>query len=573
MGLYNKPMNREHTILRPLMLLAALSLLLGQAPVPEVVTAPKPVTAAPAMPIPTDKTTAQTLAPGGANVAVIRIQGMIYGFTLDSLKRRVDRALKSNASMIVIELDTPGGEVMAALEIAKFIKGEITVPTIAWIHDTAYSAGILIASSCDRIVMSPASTTGDCAPIIPGTELAPTERAKALSPLLEEFRDNARNNGKDFVLYHAMCVLGVEVHLIENKTTGKQMLVNQIDKSLMVDGFAPGNNPQSGGILSKLFGNNLPAGESNINDVGSVSRDVATDQDIAQWKFIKQIHDGKTLLTLNQTRAVEVGLAETDTIRNQDMLKAYLKANTVVTVTQSWSEDLAGWLTHPGIRAVLVVALLLGAYTEFQTPGLGIAGAVAVIALTLLIGAPFLIGLAEIWHILLIFAGLGLLFAEIFIVPGFGVAGISGIICILSGLTLSIVPTTGTGPLPLPAPEMYGRLQVATLWMLTSFIFSVTGMMLITKYFGSIPGLNRLAIQPTTQEDQLAIHYHAHNTAMDITLKIGLTGVAATQLRPAGQATISGQHINVVTDGTLIEQGDPIRIIEIHGNRIVVEQA
>ena len=568
-------MNREHTILRPLMLLAAFCLLLGQAPVPvpEVITAPKPVTAAPTLLTPTDKATSQTLAPGGANVAVIRIEGMIYGFTLDSLKRRVDRALQSNASMIVIELDTPGGEVMAALEIAKFIKGEITVPTVAWIHDTAYSAGILIASSCDRIIMSPASTTGDCAPIVPGTELAPTERAKALSPILEEFRDNARSNGKDFALYHAMCVLGVEVYLIENKTTSKQMLVNQIDKSLMVDGFAPGNNPQGGGIINKLFGRKLPAGKSNIDDVASVSRDVATDQDIAQWKLIKQIHDGKTLLTLNQTRAVEVGLAETDTIRNETMLKAYLKANIIATVTQSWSEDLAGWLTHPGIRAVLVIALLLGAYTEFQTPGLGIAGAVAVIALILLIGAPFLVGLAEVWHILLIFIGLGLLFTEVFIIPGFGVAGISGIICILSGLTLAIIPTTGSGPLPLPAPEMYGRLQVATMWMLASFIFGVTGMMLITKYFGSIPGLNRLVIQPSTQEDQLAIHYHAHNTALDLKLQIGLTGIAATQLRPAGQATISGQHIDVITNGALIEQGDPIRIIEIHGNRIVVDQA
>ncbi|MBL4700895.1 MAG: hypothetical protein JKX85_06525 [Phycisphaeraceae bacterium] len=568
-------MNREHTILRPLMLLAAFCLLLGQAPVPvpEVITAPKPVTAAPTLLTPTDKATSQTLAPGGANVAVIRIEGMIYGFTLDSLKRRVDRALQSNASMIVIELDTPGGEVMAALEIAKFIKGEITVPTVAWIHDTAYSAGILIASSCDRIIMSPASTTGDCAPIVPGTELAPTERAKALSPILEEFRDNARSNGKDFALYHAMCVLSVEVYLIENKTTSKQMLVNQIDKSLMVDGFAPGNNPQGGGIINKLFGRKLPAGKSNIDDVASVSRDVATDQDIAQWKLIKQIHDGKTLLTLNQTRAVEVGLAETDTIRNETMLKAYLKANIIATVTQSWSEDLAGWLTHPGIRAVLVIALLLGAYTEFQTPGLGIAGAVAVIALILLIGAPFLVGLAEVWHILLIFIGLGLLFTEVFIIPGFGVAGISGIICILSGLTLAIIPTTGSGPLPLPAPEMYGRLQVATMWMLASFIFGVTGMMLITKYFGSIPGLNRLVIQPSTQEDQLAIHYHAHNTALDLKLQIGLTGIAATQLRPAGQATISGQHIDVITNGALIEQGDPIRIIEIHGNRIVVDQA
>jgi membrane-bound ClpP family serine protease len=227
---YNETMNREHTILRPLLLLALLFLTLGQAEVTEqTFDQPQPVT-------PADKAAAQTVTPGGANVAVIKIEGMIYGFTLESLKRRVERAMEGNASMIVLELNTPGGEVISALKIAKYIKGEITVPTVAWIHDSAYSAGILIASSCDRIVMSKASTTGDCAPIVPGTELAPTERAKALSPILEEFRDNARSNGKDFALYHAMCVLGVEVYLVENN---RQAETRQPDRQSL-DGRWPG---------------------------------------------------------------------------------------------------------------------------------------------------------------------------------------------------------------------------------------------------------------------------------------------------------------------------------------------
>lgn len=557
-------MNREHSILCPL-LLVLLLFSLGQAQLSEQSsdTPDQPESTTPAQ-----KAASQTVTPGGANVAVIKIQGMIYGFTLDSLKRRVERAMAGNASMIVLEMNTPGGEVISALKIAKFIKGEITVPTVAWIHDSAYSAGILIASSCDRIVMSPASTTGDCAPIVPGKELAPTERAKALSPILEEFRDNARHNGKPYVLYHAMCVLGVQVYLIENKTTGKQMLVNQIDKSLMVDGHAPG-----GGLITKFFGKDKPAGDTNINDVGSVSRDVATDADIGQWKLVKQIHDGKTLLTLNQTRAVEVGLAETDTIRTEADLKKYLKANVVAPISQSWSENLAGWLTHPGIRAVLVLALLLGAYTEFQAPGLGLPGAVAAIALILLIGAPFMVGLAEIWHILLVLLGLGLLFVELFITPGFGVMGISGILCILTGLTLAVIPTTGGGPLPMPAPEMYGRLQATALWMLTSFIFGVAGMVTITHYFGRIPGLSRLVIQTPTVEDHKAVQYAAHNTTPVVALNVGQTGTAATQLRPAGQARIDDKLVDVVTNGLLVDQGATIKIIDIRGNRIVVEEA
>ncbi len=559
-------MKRQHLISRPLLLLLLVFAMVGQnastPPVSESAEEPTETRT------PADKAATPSVAPGGANVALIKIEGMIYGFTLESLKRRVDRAMEGNASMIVLELDTPGGEVMAALDIAKYIKGEITVPTIAWINDSAYSAGILIASSCNRIVMSPASTTGDCAPIVPGQELAPTERAKALSPLLEEFRDNARANDKDFALYHAMCVLGVEVFLIEHKTTGKQKLVNQIDKALMVDGKLPESN-----VTNKAFGRDKQTGDPILDEVGAVSRDVALDEDFGQWKLIKQIHDGKTLLTLNQSRAVEVGLAETDTIRTEADLKKYLNANIVAPITQSWSEDLAGWLTHPAVRAVLVLALLIGAYAEFQTPGLGLPGAVAATALVLLIGAPFLIGLAEVWHIILILIGIGLLFVELVVTPGFGIPGVSGIVCILTGLTLAIIPTTGNGPLPLPAPEMYGRLQVTAMWMLLSFIFGVGGMIAMTRYYGSIPGLNRLIFKEPTEEEKRAVHYRAQNTESQVNLTLGLKGTAATALRPSGQAKLDGQLVDVVTNGGLIDKGATIKIIEVHGNRVVVDEA
>ncbi len=501
--------------------------------------------------------------PGGANIAIIRIEGMIYGFTLQSLERRVQRAMKNNATLIVIELDTPGGVVTSALDIAKYIKGQINVPTVAWINDQAYSAGILIASACDRIVMSPASTTGDCAPIIPGQDLAPTERAKALSPILEEFRDNARNNGYAYAPFHAMCVLGVEVYLIEHKTTGKQMLVNQIDKQFMVDGHT-----------GKSFLGNLFAAKTSAapgQDVGSVSRDLATDEDLAKWKLVRKIHDGKTLLTLNQTRAVEIKLAESQSIRTANDLKKHLGAASVMTISQTWSEDLAGWLTSPAVRAVLVLALLLGGYIEMQSPGLGVPGAMAVTALILLLGSPFLIGLAEVWHVLLVFVGVSLLLVEVFATPGFGILGVCGLVSVLLGLTLSVIPTGG-GTMPLPPPEMYGYLQTTTLWMMFSIILACVGFFFITRYFGNIPGLNRMILQPVP--NPVGLEAVAGNDVIGQgTMQVGATGRAISQLRPVGQAMIDGQQINVITQGDWIDINQAVRVIEVHGNRIVVEPA
>ena len=128
--------------------------------------------------------------PTGAKVAVVRLEGFIYGYTLQSLEQRSQQAIDRGATLIVVELDTPGGLVSSALDVSRYIKS-LPVRTVAWVNDQALSAGILIASACDQIVMAPASLTGDCAPIVPGQNLAPTERAKALSPILEEFRDSA----------------------------------------------------------------------------------------------------------------------------------------------------------------------------------------------------------------------------------------------------------------------------------------------------------------------------------------------------------------------------------------------
>ncbi len=507
---------------------------------------------------------------GGGEVAVIRIEGMIYGFTLESLQRRTDRAIAAGATVIVIELDTPGGMVISALKIAKYIKADIPVPTVAWVHNEAYSAGILIASACDQIVMSPASTTGDCAPIVPGTELAPTERAKALSPILEEFRDNAQNNGYDYAMFHAMCVLNVEVYLIEHEDTKQRMLVNQADHAIMVEG-KEGKAAGAGPI--PVTG---PAATQPV--LYGVSPEVATEADRGKWKKIKLVHDGKTLLTVNQNRAVDIGLSQSKDIRTDGDLSQFLGANSLTRVPQTWSEDAAGWLTSPWVRAILVLALLLGAYVEFQSPGLGAPGAVAVAALVVLIGAPFLIGLAEVWHILVFMLGVVLILVELLVIPGFGVFGVSGLICMFVGLVMMVVPAAGTGPLRLPPPEMMNRLYLSTAWMVVSVIASGTAFFYLLRHFEHIPLLGRMVLQnqPSSSEGAVGDPDNAPPVSGDEAigggrLKVGATGRTTTELRPSGRAQIDEQTVDVVTPGNFIEPGRPIKIIEVHGNRIIVD--
>ncbi|MCC7145485.1 MAG: hypothetical protein IT443_03495 [Phycisphaeraceae bacterium] len=510
----------------------------------------------------------KTRFPPGATVAVIRIEGLIYDFTLESLQRLVERAKESGATAIAIELDTPGGILTSALKISRYLRG-LDVPTVAWVHSEAYSAGILIAAAADGIVMSPASAAGDCAPIVPGTSLEPTERAKALSPLLSEFAASATRNHYDYVMFQAMCVLGVEVYQVQHTQTNQRRLVNEADYKVMVDAMDPSAAERS---LKSWLGL-----DKDSSDLSKISATVLPEER-GQWKLIKKMHDGATLLTVDQSKAVDLGLAQTASISTDDDLQNYLQAKNVLRIWPTWSERLAGWLTSPAVRAILILALLLGAYAEFQSPGLGLPGAVALLALIALIGAPFLVGLAQIWHLVLLLTGFILLMIEIFVIPGFGFVGVTGILLMLAGLVLAAVPSSGSGPMPLPDPSMIRQLEASALWTTAAIVASMVGAYFLTKNLKNIPGLSRLVLRSASSSaGATAIQPSEHVSGDEVLggaarIHPGAKGRAVTPLHPSGGAEIGGFVVDVVTAGEWIERGKTVIVTSVEGNRIVVTE-
>ncbi len=538
-----------------LLMAAVLGLSAATATEPPVSLTPPPPATQPAA-------KGTSVLPTGANVAIIKLEGLIYGYHFESLKQRVDQALSHGASLIVVELDTPGGLLESGLKISKYLRS-ISVPTVAWINPDAYSAGILIASACQRIVMAPISATGDCAPIVPGMNLSPTERAKALSPLLLEFSESAAQNGHEYVLFHAMCVLGIEVYQIKNPQTGQVRLVNQADYAVMVDGDSP-----DGGFLNKV----LPD-LSGQDDVASASVTVATDADRGQWELVKKIHDGKTLLTLSQKKAIEVGLAD-GLAKDTTELGQFLGAVQVKTWPPSTVALTAYWLNQPWMRAILIILLLIGGFIEMQSPGLGVGGLIALSALVVLLVAPFLVGLAQMWHVVLFFIGLVLLMAELFVIPGFGIAGASGIVCMFAGLVLMVVPTTGQGWMPMPAPEVARVLRESVLYTILSIVVSCIAFYFMAKHFGSIPVLNRMILHTTAPGSPgTGASNVAGGSGSFLGITQGALGQAVTDLRPSGTVEINNQIVDVVTLGDWIETGAKVRVVDIQGNRVVVDIA
>ena len=161
-----------------------------------------------------------------SQVAVLPITGPIDQVTATSIKRRLQEAVADGAEAIVFDINTPGGELMATLEICRLIKYEAPANTIAWVHPFAFSAGTIIALACREIVVSPDATFGDSAPVSPLGPIPETERAKLESPILTEVIDSARRRHYDEQIVQAFVSVGVELWLLKNSETGEVIFVD-----------------------------------------------------------------------------------------------------------------------------------------------------------------------------------------------------------------------------------------------------------------------------------------------------------------------------------------------------------
>ncbi len=164
-------------------------------------------------------------------VCVLPIQGEMDALTVSGLAQRLVQAKNAGADAIVLQLDTPGGDLLATLELCRQIKSEYPANTVAWIRPRAYSAGVITALACREIIVAPQSVLGDAAPIaaIPVAgliSLPAAERAKLEAPLLSEVTDSSRRSGHDERLARAFVCVGDELWLVEDAERGERYVVD-----------------------------------------------------------------------------------------------------------------------------------------------------------------------------------------------------------------------------------------------------------------------------------------------------------------------------------------------------------
>lgn len=484
--------------------------------------------------------------------AVISIRGEINDVLTRSLERRLAQAKADGVKLVIFELHTPGGLVTSALDISKMIKKlpDEGLRTAAWVNDQAYSAGALIAVAAQEIIMSTGSSIGDCAPIMitpmGGLEsLGDAERAKAESPILQEFRDSAVRNNYDPILCQAMVTVGAEVWWLENATAKIRQFVSGDRKKELLDNLDPDRRDWS---LVRTY----------------VDPKTGREIDIEQ-----PVVSATALLTMSEGEAVAFGFAKAIVSDLRQVAEHFGLAAEPPRLEASGWEKFAIWLNSPLVRGILFVVMLLGAYIEFQSPGLLVPGITALVALGIFLGAPYAAGLADIWTIILLVLGIILLGVEIFVIPGFGIVGVSGIILILISFVASFVPAEpGVPAFAWPTLQTtWNALRTGIVVLSSSIIIAITGMMLLAKILPTLPFGRGLVL--TTPAAGAVLAGAAAPAPGDIA-QIGDVGIVTGDLRPGGLARFGHKIVDVCSQGEYVEVGRRVQVIERDGFKIVV---
>lgn len=267
------------------------------------------------------------------------------------------------------------------------------------------------------------------------------------------------------------------------------------------------------------------------------------------------VESGK-LLTLTTEEAVEIGYAEA--IEDLDALLVELghEGATVVTLELNWAEHLVRFFSSSVVSPFLLSLGFLGLLIEIRTPTFGLAGTMGLISLGLFFGSNMIVGLAGLEDVLIVGAGLVLLGIEAFVVPGFGIFGVAGIVAILAGLYMSLLGNI---------PTMPDFTRAA--WVLTSSMLLLIGS--AWALIRTLPSSSRLAESGIflLAKTASATGYESAEVRSDL---VGKHGTAITDLRPAGTALVGNERIDVVSESEWISAGTPVKILSAEGYRHIV---
>ncbi len=328
-------------------------------------------------------------------------------------------------------------------------------------------------------------------------------------------------------------------------------------------GMAPGSSMGAATVVNQS-GEKAP--EKAISyfraEMGATAEKYGRNRKIAEGMVdedvvVEGLSEKGKLITLTTEDALKWGMADYEAPTLTAFLDSLGLQNEPLIYTKiSLAEKLVRFLTGPIVSSMLITLGLLGLFFEIKSPGWGVPGTLGLLFLALFFGSHYLINLASSLEIILFFVGVVLLLLEIFVIPGFGIAGVAGIVAIFASLYMSLI-----GKLEhITGAELGG----AAVQLGAAIILTVVGGGFIIKY-GPRTGIwRKISLEPEETREE------GYVAQKDYSAYVGREGIAVSPLRPAGVGLFNSERLDVVTEGEFIEKDTPIRIIRVEGYRLVV---
>jgi membrane-bound serine protease (ClpP class) len=414
-------------------------------------------------------------------------------------KRAIEEAESLGADFIIIRMNTYGGLLDAADSIRTKILNS-RIPVFVFIDNNAASAGALISIACDSIYMRPGGSIGAATVVNQTGEVVPD---KYQSFMRSTMRATAEAHGRDTVISGNDTI--VQWH------RDPRIAEAMVDPSIYIEG---------------------------IIDTGKV-------------------------LTLTAEEAIQYGFCEGTAENIEQVIElAGIENYEIRQHTLTALDKVIGFLLNPLISGLLIMVIVGGIYFELQSPGIGFPIAAAATAAVLYFAPLYLEGLAENWELVIFLVGILLIAVEIFAIPGFGVAGISGILLVITGLTLAMVDNLVFDlDWNIAFAEVIKKFFIVITSMFLSFILSLY----IGKQLFTSSTFAGLALDSTLEvkDGFLGVEGQTRNL-------VGKTGLAESVLRPSGKVVIEDEIYDALSEYGFINKGEKVRVIKYEGGQIHV---
>lgn len=468
-----------------------------------------------------DPTLDQTLNP-----VWIKIEGPIDATKEMFLKARIEKARQEKVNLIFFEINSEGGIDTQADNIADLIAGIKDMKTVAYVADRAKGVSSLVALACHRIVFHKDGEMGDVSRLVIGrngqTQDLSESQVEALANTAERL---AKQQGHPKAVARAMVDPDMVLFAAKDSQTGAIAYVSDADMQAEPNRYlAPEPRKDKGQIL-----------------------------------------------TLNAEEALGYHLAS-DVVDSQESLKGLfgLAGKEIRIDGPTWVDSVVATLNTDWMSWLLLIIGFSALVLELKLPGIGLPAIVSALAFLLFFWSRYLSGTADQLEILLFVVGLICLALELFVFPGFGVFGMSGILLIL----ISVVMASHT--FVWPTQEYEYRQMGQSLLQVTVILITVSGgAVMLGKYFPSLPLFNRMVLKPqplTAEEPENVLAKPVAEGEDSLAFLIGETGRTTTVLRPTGKARFGELLVDVTADGFFIEPDSLVEVVDVQGPRVIVKR-